>query len=83
MRVVSFFLHRRAARRPVVCTLWATSFGTKVPTIVSLSTIFQAQQGRYRLKLRHLNFEPYPSRTRTRPRVSFVATHATMRMSLF
>ena len=32
--------------------------------------------------LRHLNFDPYPSRTRGGPWVTLVATHATMRMSL-
>ena len=55
----------------------ATSYGTKVRTIV---TLVPAEQGRYRLKLRHLNCDPYPSRTRA---VTLVATHATMRMSLF
>ena len=32
--------------------------------------------------LRHLNFDPYPSRTRGGPWVTLVATHTTMRMSL-
>ena len=32
--------------------------------------------------LRHLNFDPYPSRTQAGPWVTLVATHATMRMSL-
>ena len=36
-----------------------------------------------KLKLRHLNFDPYPSRTRTGLWVTLVATHAIMRMSLF
>ena len=38
--------------------------GTKVRTIV---TLVPAEHGRYRLKLRHLTFDPYPSRTRTGP----------------
>ena len=53
----------------------ATSSGTKVRTIV---TLVPAEQGRYRLKLRHLNFDPYPSRTQAGPRVSLVATCTTM-----
>ena len=57
---------------------WETSSGTKIRTIV---TLVPAEQGRYRLKLRHLNFDPYRSRTRTGPRVTLVATHQTMRMS--
>ena len=58
----------------------ATSSGTKVRTIVTLDL---AEQRRCRLKFRHLNFNPYPCRTRAGPRVTLVATHATMRMSLF
>ena len=56
----------------------ATSSGTKVLTIVTLAP---AEQRRCRLKLRHLKFDPYPSRTRAGPRVTLVATHATMHMS--
>ena len=37
--------------------LWATSSGTKVRTIVT----------KVKVKLRHLNFYPYPSRTRGGP----------------
>ena len=61
-------------------TGWTTSYGTKVRTI---ATLVPAEQGRYRLKLRHLNFTSYPSRTRTGPRVTLVATPATMNMSFF
>ena len=60
--------------------LWATSSGTKVRTIV---TLVPAEQGRYRPKLRQLNLNLYPSRTRTGPWVTLVATHATMHMPLF
>ena len=59
-------------------TCITTISGTKVSTIV---TLVPAEQGRYRLKLRHLNFNPYPSRTRTGPWVTLVATDAKMRMS--
>ena len=44
--------------------LWATSSGTKVRSIV---TLVPAEQGRCLLKLRHLNFHSYPSRTRAGP----------------
>ena len=56
----------------------ATSSGTKVRKIV---TLVPAEQGRKRVKLHHLNFDPYPCRTHTGSRVTSVATHATMRMS--
>ena len=39
--------------------LWATSSGPKVRII----TLGPAENGRYRLELRHLNFDTYPSRT--------------------
>ena len=42
----------------------ATSSGTKVRTIV---TLFPAERERYRLKLRHLKLDPYPSHTRAGP----------------
>ena len=58
----------------------ATSSGAQIRTIV---TLIPAEQGRYRLKLCHLNFDPYPSRTGTRPWVTLVATHTIMRISLF
>ena len=48
------------------------SSGTKVRTIV---TLVSAEQGRQRVKLRHLNFDPYRSRTHARPWVTLVATH--------
>ena len=58
----------------------ATYSGTKVRTIV---TLVPAEQGRYRLELRHLNFDPYPCRTCAGPWVTLVHTHATMRMPYF
>ena len=42
----------------------ATLYGSKVRTIV---TLVPAEHGRYRLKLGHLSFDPYPSRTRAEP----------------
>ena len=70
----------KSYRRKWLLTIqhWAISSGTKVCTIV---TLVPAEHGRYRLKLRRLNFDPYPSRTRAGPRVTLVATQATMRMS--
>ena len=46
-------------------------------------SLIPAEQGRYRLILRLLNFDPYTSRTCAGPWVTLVTTHATMRMSLF
>ena len=34
--------------------------------------IVPAEQGRQRVKLRHLNFDPYPSRTHTGPCVTLI-----------
>ena len=68
----------QVSKLPLNTLLWTTSSGTKVRTIVS---IVPAEHGRYRLQLRHLNFDTYPSRTRTGPWVTLVATHATMRIS--
>ena len=56
---------------------WATSPGTKVRTIIIL---VPTEQGRQRVKLRHLNFDPYSSRSHTGPWATLVAIHATMRM---
>ena len=56
----------------------ATTSGTKVHAIVNR---VPREQGRYRLKLRHLNFDSYPSRTHTGPRATLVATDAIMHMS--
>ena len=49
----------------------ATSSGAKVRTVV---TLVPAEQGRYRLKRCHFNFDPYPSRTQAEPWVTLVAT---------
>ena len=47
---------------------WVISSGTQVRKIV---TLVPAEQESKRLKLRHLNFNPYPSRTRAGPCVTF------------
>ena len=57
----------------------ATSSGTEVRTIVSL---VPTEQGRYRLKLPHLNFDPYPSRTREGLWVNLVPTDTQQRACL-
>ena len=50
----------------------ATSSDTKVRTIV---TLVPAEQGRLRVKLRHLNFDPYPSRTQAETWVTLSYSH--------
>ena len=47
-------LSNKVLETPPYSVYWATSSGTKVRTIV---TLVPAEQGRYRLKLRHLNFD--------------------------
>ena len=49
--------------------------------VCTLVTLVPAKQGRKRLQLRHLNFDPYPSRTLAGPWVTSVATYETLRMS--